>query len=149
MYRAFQSSMKAVRCLKNIMAVVLALLWLPASSHAFLEYAGLIHERHADHADHADHDADASGSHEHDADNHEAADGNYASTSSHISAPLPDAVAMPMLFCAPRLNWVSELHVAPPPSGLAPPGTAPPQLSHYWQFSFRTALPARAPSLIS
>ena len=28
-------------------------------------------------------------------------------------------------------------------------GTAPPQLSHYWQFSFRTALPARAPSLIS
>jgi hypothetical protein len=139
----------AVRCLKNIMVVVLALLWLPASSHALLEYAGLIHERHADHADHADHDTDSSGSHEHDTENHEAADGNYASPSPHISVPMPDAVAMPMLFCALRWNWVSELHVAPPPSGLAPPGTAPPQFSHNWQFSFRTALPARAPSLIS
>jgi len=134
------------------MVVVLALLWLPASSHALLEHAGLIHERHADHADHADHGdhpADSSGSHEHDTDNHEAADGKYASRSPHIGVPLLHAVAMPMLFCAFGLNWVSELHVAPPPSGLAPPGTAPPRLSHYWQFSFRTALPARPPSLLS
>ena len=134
------------------MVVVLALLWLPASSHALLEYAGLIHERHtdhADHADHADHDTDSSGSHEHDTDNHEPADGKFASASPHLSVPLPDAVAMPMLFCVLGLNWVSELHVAPPPSGLAPPGTAPPQLSQYWQFASRAALPARAPSLIS
>ena len=123
--------------------------WLPASSHSLLEYAGLIHERHADHDDHDDHDADSSGSHEHNTDNHEAADGKCVLSSPHVSVPLPGDVAMPMLFCAFGLNWASELHPEPQPSGLAPPGTAPPQLSHRWQFSFRTALPARAPSLIS
>ena len=126
--------------------------WLPASSHSLLEYAGLIHERHAEHtghADHAHHDTDASGSHEHDSDNHEAADGKFASASSHVSVPQPVAVAMPMLFSGLGLDWISELHIERQPSGLAPPGTAPPQLSHCWQFSFRTALLARAPSQIS
>jgi len=117
--------------------------WLPASSHALLKYAGLIHERHANH------DADSKGSHEHDSDNHAAADGKYASSSKRVSLPRFDAVAMPVLFCALGLNWTSELYIEQQPSGLAPPGTAPPQLSHGWQFSFRTALPARAPSLIS
>jgi hypothetical protein len=128
---------------QTIVTAFMVAAWLPASSHSLLEYAGLIHERHADH------DTDSSGSHEHDSDNHEAADGKFASSSCHVSVPQPDAVAMPMLFCVLGLNWVSELHVERQPSGLAPPGTAPPQFSHCWQFSFRTALPARAPSLIS
>jgi hypothetical protein len=128
------------------MAVMLALLWVPASSHPLLEYADLIHERHADHADH---DPDSSDSHEHNTDNHEAADGKYASASPHISVPLPDVVALPMLFCPPGLNWASERHIELHPAGLAPPGTAPPPHSQHWQFSFRTALPARAPSLIA
>ena len=34
-------------------------------------------------------------------------------------------------------------------SGLSPPGSAPPELSHRWQFSFRAALPVRAPSSVS
>jgi len=122
---------------------MLVAFWLPASSHPLLEYAGLIHEVHADH------DLDSSGSHEHGSDNHEAADGKYAPSSTHVRVPLPDAVASPMLFRAPGLDWASELHVEQQPSGLPPPGVAPPQLSHCWQFSFRTALPARAPSLIS
>ena len=125
------------------MALLLAAFWLPASSHSLLEYAGLIHERHADH------EADSQGSHEHDADNHEAADGKCALSSTHVSAPVPDAMVSPFLLSVLGLDLVSELHVERHPSGLAPPGTAPPQLSHCWQFSFRTALPARAPSLIS
>jgi hypothetical protein len=126
--------------LRAIVSLLLVALWLPASSHALLEHLELIHQVHADH------DADSPDSHEHDADNHEAADGVCALTSTHVSVPLPDSVAMPSLFCAPGLNWASELHAEQHPSGLAPPGTAPPMLPSGWQFLFRTALPCRAPS---
>ena len=126
--------------LRTIVSLLLAAFWLPASSHPLLEYAGLIHGHHADH------DVDSSGSHEHNSDNHEAADGKCALSLTYVRVPLPDAVAVPMLIGALGWNWMSELHVEPQPSGLAPPGTAPPQPSHGWQFSFRTALPARAPS---
>lgn len=135
--------MRAVRRLQNILVVLTALVWLPASSHSLLEGAGIIHERHADH------DADSGGSHEHDADNHEAADGKLALTSTHVSVPVPNAEGTQLLISALQLEWTSELHIKLSPSGLAPPGTAPPQLSHCWQFAFRTALPPRAPSLTS
>jgi hypothetical protein len=131
---------------QTIVTAFMLAAWLPASSHSLLEYAGLIHERHADHADH---DTESPGSHEHNADHHEAADGKYASASPHVSVPQPDAFSMALPFCALGLAWVSEFHVEPHPSGLAPPGTAPPQLSRCWQFSFRAALAARAPTLIS
>jgi hypothetical protein len=132
-----------VRRLKNILVVLTALVWLPASSHALLEHLELIHQVHADH------DADSSGSHEHDTDNHEAADGKCALSSAHVSVPLSKAMATPFLLGTFAQAWTSEFHIAPPPSGLPPPGPAPPQLSHRWQFALRTALPARAPSLIS
>ena len=135
--------------LLTIVALLLTAFWLPASSHALLEHAGLIHERHADHDDHDDHDAESSGSHEHDADNHDAADGKYAPSSILVRVALPDAVASPLLSCGVGLNWASELHIDPQPSGLAPPGTAPPLLQSGWQFLFRAALPARAPSFAS
>ena len=129
--------------LRSIVSVLLVALWLPASSHALLEHFELIHQAHAEH------DADSSGSHEHDSDNHEAADGKCALASTHVSVPVPNMVATPFLFCSLGFDLASELHVERQPSGLAPPGVAPPQFSHRWQFSFRTALPARAPSLIS
>jgi len=127
----------------TIITAFMLAVWLPASSHALLQYAGLIHERHADH------DADSTGSHEHDSNNHETADGNCALSSTHVGVPVPDAVGSPCLLCLPGLEWASAPHVELQPSGLAPPGAAPPQLARTWQFSFRTALPARAPSLIS
>ena len=129
--------------LRVIVSLLLVALWLPASSHVLLEHFELIHQVHADH------DADSSDSHEHDAYNHEAADGMCAVSSTHVSVPLPDSMAMPMLFCSPGLSWVSELRVEQQPSGLAPPGTAPPMLLSGWQFLFRTALPGRAPSFAS
>ena len=125
------------------MTVVLVAFWLPGSSHTLLESAGLIHQRHADH------DEDSSGSHEHNADDHDAADGHCLLSSSDISVPVPDTVPTPFLVCLFGLEWDWRLHVVCHPSGLAPPGTAPPQLSHRWQFDFRTALSPRAPSLIS
>jgi len=129
--------------LRAIVSLLLAAFWLPASSHPLLEYAGVIHEHHADH------DSDSPGSHEHNSDNHEAADGKCALSSTQVRVPVPDAVAFPMLICSAGFDWASEPDVEPQPSGLAPPGTAPPQYAHCWHFSFRTALPARAPSLIS
>lgn len=132
--------MKAFRA---IIALLLIGAWLPATSHALLEHLEVIHQVHSNH------DSDAAGSSEHDADNHDAADGKCALSSPHSSLPLPKAVALPMLFCALGLNGTFELHVEPQPSGLPPPGPAPPELSHRWQFEFRTALPARAPSLVS
>jgi hypothetical protein len=134
--------LSAVNRFIRIAALLLIAVWLPGSSHPLLQYAGLIHQVHADH------EADSSSSHEHDADNHEAADGHCALSSTRISVPLPDAVAAPVLICLLDVR-ASQPHVGLQPSGLPPPGTAPPQLSHCWQFSFRTALPVRAPSLIS
>jgi hypothetical protein len=132
-----------VKQLRALVTVLLVAIWLPASSHALLEHFELIHQVHADH------DEDSSGSHEHDTDNHEAADGHCALSSTHISVSPPDSTATLSLDCLLALGLISELHTELQPSGLAPPGTAPPQLSHRWQFSFRTALPAREPSLIS
>ena len=129
--------------LRFIITPLLVALWLLASSHALLEHFELIHQVHTDH------DADSTGSHEHDTDDHDAADGCCALSSTHVSVPVPDTVATPFLFSALGLEWASERHAELHPSGLAPPGTAPPELSHRWQFSSRASLPARAPSIAS
>ena len=131
-----------MRFVKNILVVLVALAWLPASSHPLLEYAGLIHEFHADH------DTDSNGSHEHD-DDHDAADGLCAPSSPHVNVPTPHfvATALPPGLIVSDQGWLR--HDSLRPSGPAPPGTAPPQLSSGWQFSFRAALPAREPSFVS
>jgi hypothetical protein len=56
---------------------------------------------------------------------------------------------MSLSLCLFDLQLSSELHVELNPSGLPPPDAAPPLLAHCWQFLSRTALSARAPSMIS
>ena len=142
------SSMRIVRRLKAIVAVVLVALWLPASSHAFLQHVGFIHQVHAhDDAD-TDHDSDAERPHEHDADNHAAADGLCLVSSGKVQLDKPTIVAvLPWLTAALWLasEYPSELQAH---SGPSPPGVAPPELSSRWQFSFRAARPVRAPSFV-
>jgi hypothetical protein len=124
-------------------ALLLAALWLPASSHVLLEHFEVIHHVHADH------DEGSDGSHEHDADNHAAADGLCLAPS--VKTPLAKPVAvvpLPWLAVA-LLNTAQDFCARPSHSGPSPPGTAPPEFSHRWQFSFRAALPVRAPSLAS
>jgi hypothetical protein len=135
--------LRTVNLLRFIIAPLLVAFWLPASSHPLLQYAGLIHARHADH------DADSSASHEHNEHDHDAADGLCALSSTHVSVPIRALVATGFLPCLVGLGWVSEHDVELRPSGLSPPGTAPSHFSHRWQFSFRTALLPRAPSVIS
>ena len=123
------------------MTIVLLALWLPASSHALLQQAGWIHTDHAD----ADGDSDADN-------DHDAADGICHAASTHIQVPQPDLSGSPMPFSsldfALALGALLETSLAAL-NGPDPPGTAPPELSHTWQFSFRASLPPRAPSLVS
>jgi hypothetical protein len=132
---------------------MLVAVWLPASSHALLQSFGFIHQVHT-HDDSADeaHDADSHDSHEHDADadNHAAADGLCLVSSGKVSpAKLVAVAALPWLVAATVLSGAETPSSLQRHSGPSPPGVAPPELSHCWQFSFRAALPVRAPSFVS
>ena len=105
-------------------------LWLPVSSHEWLESAGLIHW-----ADQGDQDA-----------NHEAADGvcqldhgNAVVKSPSVSIRLPSALLSELVIKA----TAAELPVT---DIVFHRSTAPPELPKPWQFSERTALPGRAPA---
>lgn len=130
-----------MKALKTIVTMLLVAVWLPESSHALLESLELIHQQHGQ--------ADSSSQ---GGDSHEAADGNCRVESNHVQVPQPELSGslLPWELADYSLSVAALIETSLTlPSGLAPPGTAPPQLSHCWQFSFRTALPARAPSLIS
>ena len=120
--------------------ILLLAIWPAVTSHPLLEQAGVIHQVHDDH--HGE-----GGSHEHDFDNHVFADGDYASPTATKLVQKPDfdgsshAVVQMIALCSILLR-----NDAPGP---APPGNAPPQLQQSWSFLLRTALPVRAPSIIS
>jgi hypothetical protein len=125
--------------------LLLAVLWLPASSHALLEHFGLIHQVHADHH----HDEGEGSPHEHGSHNHDAADGLMLAPAAKVKSPAPEFVATPvrlssLLWAAPR-----PVELTAPGFGLSPPDSTPAELSRRWQFYSRAAHPVRAPSLAS
>jgi len=125
-------------------------LWLPSTSHSALQLLGFIHQVHV-HDEHSDahHDADSDGSHEHGTTNHQAADGLFVFSPSKVElTPLVGVASVPWLV-AVWCNAVDVPSSLTAHSGPAPPGVAPPELTHRWHFCFRAALPARAPSLVS
>jgi hypothetical protein len=137
-----RGSLAEVKWLKTIVTMVLLALWLPATSHAWLEQAGWIHTSHAEAHDASGADND---------DNHDAADGLCRIASTDVPVPSPELTARLSLasaaFSVTRAAWWEAALALP--DGPDPPGAAPPELSHTWQFSSRASLPARAPSLIS
>ena len=109
--------------------------WVPATSHALLEQAGMIHTADSQHDD-----------------DHDAADGLCVNAASHVQAPQPSLhvsfaplVQLELWLAASAVVDGSVLEA----SGPAPPGVAPPQLPQTWHFASRMALPARAPSYLS
>jgi hypothetical protein len=131
-----------VKWFKTVVMMLLLALWLPATSHALLEQVGWIHTAHADAHDASDADND---------DNHDAADGLCRVASTDVQVPPPELTGGLLLVSADfslTLAALFETSLALP-NGPDPPGAAPPELSHTWQFSFRASLPARAPSVIS
>jgi hypothetical protein len=129
-----------------MVALLLLAVWPAVSSHAVLQHSGLIHQFHDDHDEDAD---EPGGSHEHHANGHDVADGQCVLSAKEVSVPTHHADVMPFVVWWLAAASMPELSPERHPSGLAPPGLAPPELSHRWQFFFRAALPARAPSFVS
>jgi hypothetical protein len=130
-----------------ILSLILATFWVPASSHGLLQRLGLIHERHAAHAEAHHHDSESS--HEHDGNSHDLADGICRTEASGVQVPVATADFIQAAWVAVVWGLNDTLIDGLDRSGPAPPGTSPPELLQVWQFSLRTALPVRAPSLAS
>lgn len=146
----FRRLFRYLRCLsrfRSIVALMMVAFWLPSSSHAWLQMAGLIHSDHSTHSD-SDHD-DSDDSDEHGGGNHDLADGLCRTEVGSVSVLMPNAHFAYVSNVAFLWSFSATLEADPNHSGPSPPGTSPPELSHRWQFSFRTALPARAPSFVS
>ena len=113
----------------KLTAVLLLVAWFPASSHAWLETAGLIHS-----AQDAHHETD-----------HEAANGHCQLEHGDLTVKIPTNSAqlwLAVVVATVPAIAVPAAFVSVPPLG----STAPPELSRTWQFAERTALPGRAPS---
>ena len=119
-------------------------IWLPATQHALMEQAGLIHQGTAG----SQHD-----------DDHDAADGICVNAASHVQAPHPSLSDQKSLSedVVTRLpSSESDADCEPdatvlglPDGGMVVPGVAPPELPQTWHFTSRTSLPARAPSFLA
>ncbi len=142
-----------LRRARFILTFLLVTFWVPGSSHAFLQFAGLIHVQHVGHGvseptagigpacPHG-----ASGPHEHNDSNHSLADGACL-----LALTDPTSGFCPPILPAPPFPGITSVEPADHPvdqlhSGLAPPSTAPPDLTPRWRFDLRVSLPARSPS---
>jgi len=133
-------SLFIVRLLKTLTAALLVLAWLPAGSLCLMESAGFIEKGDCCSKD-SDHPAP--GKTGCDKPCGVIAAGNYLFQQEHFVLPAP-VIETPD-FCTPAV-----LDIQPPPGiGRDAPATAPPELVARRHFCFRTALPPRAPSLVS
>lgn len=125
---------------RSIVSLLLVAVWLPAISHCKLEvlpgFSFLVCGDQADDAPHQDNDCDSDGCAQFE-------DGLYKTEDAQDLASVPVFVPADFLGLAlERVSW-------PSPGLLDFPATGPPELPVTWQFSRRTALPVRAPSLTS
>ncbi|MBI3878564.1 MAG: hypothetical protein HY301_00665 [Verrucomicrobia bacterium] len=123
-----------------ILAPLLAVLWLPMTSHCLLEDAGLIH--HDKCCEQGD------GTDEHD---HDAADGACQIEKAGFQLPKFQRVLAEALpdFHSPQIALDELLRVETIPPDILTCAGPPPTLRATWQFSSRSALPPRAPSFVS
>lgn len=127
-----------MRNLGNILFALAALLWLPVSAHCQLESATGLEFFHC-----ADKTSDSQNPARDCRDCCALEKSQYRSQQIRLTIPAPD---LSPLSATPSLPAASTLPVAVRPGSLT---AAPPQLLQTRQFLFRTALPARAPSLAS
>jgi hypothetical protein len=129
-----------VNWFKTTGLLALLALWLPAINHCRLEQLpGLGFLSCCDHED-------AAASHHDDCQTDGCAaveSGLYKTAGGRIQSPAP------VLLTATLLAALPDEIPAPPASRLTRSATIPPGDSGGWQFSFRTALPPRAPSFAS
>ena len=126
---------------KALIALLLAMCYLPATAHCLLEQAGWFAD--------SDGCCEDSTPTEDSSSNPPSCVGgccgierdNYSTTSRN-----PALVFFPAELATSTLLVSSD---ELPPAKILPIDTSPPDLPQAWQFSFRTALPPRAPSLVS
>ena len=122
----------------KVMAAVLALLWLPLSSHCTWEHLPGLElfscHTEAETAPHQDDDCQSDGC-------AAVESGSYKIEEQPAGIP-----AQLLVSCI-----VQSLPTGVPQSFKASsaPASPPPELSRIWQFTFRTAAPPRAPSFVS
>ena len=129
-----------VKKFRSFTALLLLALWMPATSHCLLEDAGWIH--HSDCCDPGD------GADEH---GHDGADGICQVEQGGFHLPKFQwvlAKTFPDFLCH-QLSLTGLLHPETIPPDILRRAPPPPALDAAWQFSFRTALPPRAPSFVS
>ena len=129
-----------MKWLRTITVLALVALWLPVSVHCQLEQLpGLEFLSCCDHEDttapHQDDDCEGDGC-------AVVESGLYKTEERQNSLTAPNFP--PVKFQSPQTPITSA-----PAVRAFVHGTAPPELSCIWQFSFRTALPPRAPSFVS
>ncbi len=121
----------------KVMTVILALLWLPVTSHCLLEEAGLIHNVAC---------CQTTLGHDH-SHGHDAADGSCQVESRQVFTQKHDVLKVALLVA---VLSAAELFSTdqPAPSSIFGDGVAPPELSPTWQFVSRAAVSPRAPSVL-
>jgi hypothetical protein len=136
-----------VKTFFRIMAVCLALLWVPVSGHCQIE--ALTGAALFACAGDSGHDAGPASA---PTDDHCGADACATVEDGHYRCDVPVVTATPPigsnLLLSLRVPDTSDLDLSPA-DNLSATGQPPPELAVSWQFSYRTVLPPRAPSFVS
>jgi hypothetical protein len=133
--RAIASSVQRI---KAAVALMLALVWLPAVSCCLIDASGLLDKQDCCSKEHSD-----PGPGNCDKPCGALASANYFPQQDQLFLIVPVGAAP--FDCATTLMEVQRSAG----TGRDLPATEPPELAGHWQFSFRTALPPRAPSFVS
>lgn len=126
--------------IKAAVALMLALVWLPAVSCCLIDASGLLGKQDCCAKEHA---LSVPSPGNCDQPCGTLASATYLSQQDQMLLVAP--LGLPLYDCATFLMEVQR----PAEIGCLLPTTAPPELAGGWQFSFRAALPPRAPSLAS
>ena len=130
----------AVQRIKTVVAVLLALIWLPAVSCCLIDASGLLGKQECCSKEHS-HRPSVPGNCDQPCG--ALASASYLPQQSHLLIIAP--IGVPLFDSAFPLLEIRR----PDGVGRELPATAPPELAGHWQFSFRTALAPRAPSFAS
>jgi hypothetical protein len=129
-----------VRWLNKIVALAVALVWLPAVSCCLIDASGLLEKRECCSKEHS---RAVPGPGNCDKPCGALASAAYVPQQSQLLVIAP--IGLPLFDFADLLTAIQS----PVRISHDFPATAPPELAGHWQFSFRSALSPRAPSLTS
>ena len=129
-----------VQRIKTVVAVLLALVWLPAVSCCFIDASGLLGKKDCCSQEHSQSVPGPI--------NCDKPCGTLAAAHYFPQQYQPLLIAPVSVLLFDSADILTEIQSLAG-IGRELPATAPPELAGHWQFSFRTALSPRAPSFVS